>query len=90
MGTHYMLLPAAVSNYTKQKYGSEVPQSIEGAHVVACEGCASSIRMVADAFARMYYERAITEMHEIAQRLEARITSLENAVNSLKARTALR
>lgn len=90
MGTHYLLLQATVSNYTKQKYGSEVPQSIDGAHVVACEGCSSSIRMVADAFARMYYERAITEMHEIAQRLEARITSLENTVNSLRARTALR
>lgn len=90
MGTHYLLLQATVSDYTKQRYGSEVPQSIDGAHVVACEGCASSIRMVADAFARMYYERAITEMHEIAQRLEARITSLENAVNSLRARPALR
>jgi hypothetical protein len=90
MGTHYVMLQAVVSNYTKQKYGSEVPQSVDGAHVVACESCSSSIRMVADAIGRMYYERAITEMNGIAQRLEARITSLENAVNSLRIRTAHR
>jgi len=89
MGTHYVLLQATVSNYTKQKYGSEIPQSIDGAHVVACESCSSSIRMVADAFARMYYERAVTEMHEIAQRLEARITASESQVRSLKARVPL-
>lgn len=86
MGTHYMLLQASVSNYTRQKYGSEIPQSIDGAHVVACESCSSSIRMVADAFARMYYERAVAEMHEIAQRLDARIASLETQVRGLKAR----
>ena len=86
LGTHYVLLQAIVSNYTKQKYRSEIPLSIDGAHIVACESRSSSIRMVADAFARMYYERAVTEMHEIAQRLDARITSLESDIRSLRAR----
>jgi len=90
LGTHFELLPAVVSNYTKEKYGSEVPQSLDGAHVVACESCSSSIRMVADAFARMYYEKALNEMHDIASRLDARITSLQHEVNSLKGRVALR
>ena len=84
MGTHYVLLSATVSDYTKQRYGSETPQSIDGAHIVACESCASSIRTVADAFARMYYERAVAEMHEIAKRLDARITSLEGELRSLE------
>jgi len=90
MATHYVLLPAVVSAYTKQRYGSEIPQSIDGAFVVACQPCSSSIRAVAETFARMYYERAIAEMHQIAQRLDARITSLQNEVNALRASLALR
>ncbi len=90
LNVHYVLLSATVSDYTKQRYGSEVPESIDGAHIVACESCASSIRMAAEAFARMYYERAMAEMRQIAQRLDARINALQGEVNSLKGRIALR
>ena len=84
MGTHYVLLQAVVSSYTKQRYGSGVPQSIDGEYIVACESCSSSIRTVADVIARIYYERAIAEIHEIAQRLDARMNSLENEIRSLE------
>ena len=85
-GLHYVTLPATISNYTRQRYGSTTPHNMEETSVVACESCASSIRNVADAVAHAYYDRAIAELRDTEQRLNARISALQNEVNSLKAR----
>ena len=83
-GIHYVLLRASVSQYTRQKYGSSTPATIEGNMVVACNSCASSIRNVADDVARIYFERAIAEMRALEQRLNSKIDSLENQISSLR------
>jgi len=81
---HYVLLPAKVSQYTRTKYGSGMPRSLEDDAVVACESCSSSIRNVADEVARAYYERAMAEMQALEQRLDARINALQADVSSLR------
>jgi hypothetical protein len=81
---HYVILPAKVSQYTRQRYGSDMPHSMENDAVVACESCASSIRNVADEVAKAYYERAMAEIKALEQRLDARINSLQVEVSSLR------
>ena len=83
-GFHYVSLRATVSSYTKQRYGS----SLQGAEnmVEACKTCASTIRNVSDDVARGYFESAMAEMRALEQRLNARMTSLENEVHSMKSR----
>lgn len=83
-GLHYVTLPATISRYTRQKYGSSTPHNMEETAVVACEGCASSIRNVADQVAHDYYNRAMAQMQAMEQRLDARITTLEHKINSLR------
>jgi len=83
-GIHYVLLRASVSQYTRQKYGSSTPHTMEDNMVVACNSCASSIRNVADDVARIYFERAMTEMRALEQRLNSKIESLENQISSLR------
>ncbi len=85
-GFHYVTLPATISQYTRQRYGSTMPHNMEETAVVACESCASSIKNVADSVARAYYERAIVELRAAEQRLNAKISSLESEVHSLRAR----
>ncbi len=86
LGTHFVLLQATISNFTKQKYGTEFPPSLDGQHVNACEGCATSIRTVADNYAKMYYEKALAEMRHIEERLDARMNQLQGEINSLRSR----
>jgi hypothetical protein len=81
---HYVLLPATVSQYTRQRYGLDTPHSTEGDAVVACESCSSSIQNVADEVARAYYEKAMKEMRALEQRLSTKIAALEANVSSLK------
>jgi len=52
--------------------------------VIACNNCASSIRNVADDVARIYFEKAITEMRALEQRLHTKIDSLESQISSVK------
>lgn len=85
-GFHYVLLPATISQFTRQMYGTSTPHTIEENAVVACESCSSSIRNVADEVARAYYERAIAEIRSLEQRLNAKIAALEREINSLRAR----
>jgi hypothetical protein len=85
-GLHYVTLPASISSYTRQRYGSTTPHNMEDTAVVACESCASSIRNVADMIARDYYDRAITQMQAMEQRLDAKISALEHKVNALNRR----
>jgi hypothetical protein len=81
---HYVLLPAMVSQYTRQRYGSGTPRSLEESAVVACESCSSSIRNVADEVARAYFERAMAEMRALEQRLDARINAIRGELASLR------
>jgi hypothetical protein len=81
---HYVLLPAKVSQYTRQRYGAGTPLSLEDDAVVACESCSSSIRNVADEVARAYYERAMAEMRALEQRLDARVNALQAELSSLR------
>jgi hypothetical protein len=81
---HYVLLPATVSLYTRSRYGSETPHTLEENAVVACESCSSSIRNVADEVAREYYEKAMAEMRVLEQRLNARIVAIESELNLLR------
>src|SRR5437773_10084578 len=74
-GIHYVLLRASVSQYTRQKYGSSTTATIEGNMVVACNSCASSNRNVADDVSRIYFERAIIEMRDLAQQPNSTIHS---------------
>ena len=83
-GIHYVLLRANVSQYARQKYGTVVPSPIENDMVVACSGCSSSIRNVADDVTRIYFDRAIAEMRATEQRLNAKIASLQSEVHSLR------
>ncbi|MGD0318769.1 MAG: hypothetical protein ABSB56_03625 [Nitrososphaerales archaeon] len=85
-GFHYVLLPATVSQYSRQRYGSSTPHTMEGSMVVACESCSSSIQNVADEVARAYYERAMAEMRSLEKRLNAKIAALEGEIASLRAR----
>jgi hypothetical protein len=85
-GFHYVLLPAQVSQYTRQMYGEGTPHAIEENAVVACESCSSSIRNVADELARAYYERAMAEIRSLEQRLNAKIAALEREIGSLRAK----
>jgi len=85
-GFHYVLLPAAVSEYTRQRYGSHTPHTLEGSMVVACESCSSSIRYVADQVAQFYYDKAMVEMHALEKRLNTKIAALEGEVASLRSR----
>ena len=81
---HYILLPASITQYTRQRYGSGMPPSLDENMVVACEGCSSSIRNVADKVARAYFESAMAEMRALEQRLDARISALQAEVSSLR------
>ena len=83
-GFHYVLLPATVSPYTRQRYGSSSPQTVEENQVVACESCSTAVQNVADRVAKLYYERAMAEMHSIEQRLEGEIVSLRSELASLR------
>jgi hypothetical protein len=85
-GFHYVLLPANVSPYTRQRYGSSTSHTMEENAVVACESCSSSIRYVADEVARAYYDRAIAEMRSLEQRINSRITALEGEIAALRSR----
>ena len=82
---HYVLLPATISQYARQLYGSGTPRSIDGDMVVACEGCSSSIKNVADEVAKAYYDRAMAEMRALEQRLNQKIYALQAELNSLRA-----
>ena len=83
-GIHYVLLRASVSQYTRQRYGSSTPATMEDNTVVACNNCASSIRNIADDVARIYFEKAIAEMRALEHRLNSKIDSLESQINSLR------
>lgn len=85
-GFHYVTLPATISQYTRQRFGSTTPHNMEEASVVACESCASSVRNLADVVARAYYDQAIAELRAAEQRLNARISALESEVRSVRAR----
>jgi hypothetical protein len=85
-GFHYVLLPATISQHSRQKYGSSTPHTMEGSMVVACESCSSSIRNVADEVAQVYYEKAMAEMRDLEKRLNAKISALEREIGSLRAR----
>jgi hypothetical protein len=87
-GIHYVLLRASVSQYTRQKYGSNTPPTMEDNMVVACNNCASSIRNVADDMARIYFDRAIAEMRSLEQRLNTKIASLESQISSLRSQVS--
>jgi hypothetical protein len=84
LGIHYVLLRASVSQYTRQRYGSSIPGTMEDNMVVACNNCASSIRYVADDIARIYFDKAIAEMRALEYRLNSKIDSLESQINSLR------
>lgn len=86
-GFHFVLLPATVSPYTRAKFGSATPHTIEGNAVVACESCSSSIRFVSDEVARAYFHRALAEISALEQRTNAKIAALESQIGSLRART---
>jgi len=88
LGVHYVLLRASVTQYTRQKYGSSTPATMDDNTVVACNNCASSIRYVADDVARIYFEKAITEMRALEHRLNSRIDSLESQINSLRSQVS--
>ena len=81
---HYVLLPANISPYSRHKYGAGTPSSIENNTVVACESCSSSIRNVADDVARIYYNMTLVEIHAVEQRLNAKIASLQQQINSVR------
>ncbi len=85
-GFHYVSLDATVTQYTRARYGSSTPHSLEENGVVACESCASAIRNVADEVAKAYYERAMAAMRETEQRLNAKIAALEREVAALRSK----
>lgn len=84
LGTHYFLFSASVSAYSKQKFGSDFPPSIDGENIVACEGCGSSIRWIADMFGRMYYEKAMEAMAKLESKLQSEIDYLQSQINSIR------
>ncbi len=81
---HYYSLKADVSGYMKNKYGTEIPPSMEGQNVMACKACYSTLKYVADQIAEMYFERAMQEVRTLSERvsdLERRVSSLESRVH---------
>jgi len=88
LGIHYVMLRASVSQYTRQRYGSSTPATMEDNTVVACNNCASSIRYVADDIARIYFDKAIAEMRALEHRLNSKIDSLESQINSLRSQVS--
>jgi len=85
-GFHYVTLDATITQYSRTRYGSSTPHSIEENAVVACESCASAIKNVADNVAKAYYQMAMTAMGEMEQRVNAKIAALENEIASLRNR----
>jgi hypothetical protein len=85
-GYHYVTLEATVTQYTRTRYGASTPHTLEDKGVVACQSCASAIKNVADNVAKAYYEKAVTEMKAMEQRLNAKIAALENQLGLLRAR----
>ena len=85
-GLHYVTLPATISQYTRQRYGSTTPHNMEEDHVVACESCASSIRNVADEVARAYYDQALAQIRALEQRLNSKIVAIEREIQALRGR----
>jgi hypothetical protein len=83
---HYVTLDATISQYTRMRYGSSTPHSIEQKGVVACESCASAIKNVADNVAKAYYEMAMAAMSEMEQRFNAKIAALQNEIAALRNR----
>ena len=88
LGIHYVMLRASVSQYTRQRYGSSTPATMENNTVVACNNCASSIRYVADDIARIYFDKAIAEMRALEHRLNSKIDSLESQISSLRSQVS--
>ena len=87
-GFHYVTLPAAISQYTRQRYGNLTPHNIEENAVVACETCASSIRNVADDVARAYYNQALAEIRALEYRLNARLEAIESQLHLLRGKVS--
>jgi hypothetical protein len=85
-GFHFVSLEATVSQYTRQRYGSTTPHSLEERGVVACQSCASAIKNVAENVAKAYYEMAMARMGEMEQRLNVRIAALEHQLGALRSR----
>jgi hypothetical protein len=83
---HYVMLPAVISDHTRQKYGAGTPVSIEGDCVAACTACWSTVRNVADTVAMDYYRRVIDEIRAMEARLNNKIATLENEVHVLRSR----
>jgi len=83
-GFHYVLLPATVTQYTRQLYGTSTPHNLEENTVVACESCSSSIRNVADQVANSYYEKALAEIRATEERLNAKIEALKRQIHAVR------
>lgn len=80
---HYVALKADITGYTRSKYGSEVPATMEGDNVLACMACYSSFKNLSDQIASLYYQKAMQEFRTLSQRvsnLETRLSRLESRV----------
>ncbi len=78
-----MALRADITGYTRSRYGSEVPASMQGDSVLACMACYSSVKNVSDQIASMYYQKAMQEVRALSQRvsdIEKRLSRLESHV----------
>ena len=82
-GFHYVTLDATITQYTRTRYGTSTPHSMEEKAVVACESCASAIKNVADNVAKAYYDMAMTAMREMEQRFNVRVAALQNEIGLL-------
>ena len=79
----FVSLKAQVTPYTKSRYGSAMPSSIDGDNVLACTACSSAMKNVADEIALMYYEKAMSEITTLSRRvsdIETRLSRLESRV----------
>jgi hypothetical protein len=83
---HFVTLPAEITDYMRQKHGNETPTSLMGNGIVACQSCYSSVRNLADAIALTYYNRAIAELRQTEDRLNAKIESLTEQLHHLESR----
>ena len=83
---HFVTLPAEITEYMNEKYGKDTPTSLLDEGIVACQGCYSSVRILADKIAKSYYEQAIAELRATETRLNSRINSLEQEISRLESK----
>jgi len=85
---HYVHMDTLLTSYMRNKSATEspLPFKAEESKILTCRACYEAIRMLADKIAEHYHRMAIAAIHEVEQRLQAQVSSMEQHLNNRMSR----